>query len=286
LSWRAVFITSLLATLVTRNAAADSTHTCVEAAHEGQRLRDGGKLSGARDAFVLCSAVSCPALVRESCERWSAEIEPRLPTIVLGARDEAGNDLTEVRVSIDGRSVAPRLDGRSIALDPGPHDVVFEAEGFSPARQFLVAREGERVRGVVAVLSKRAPASASSSPPAIAAAPASAGSRLAPLLVAGGVGALGLAGFVTFGLWGKGEHDRLSDSCAGSKTCARADVRDVETKYLVADISLVVGVVATSVLAYLLVPLLVGEPSSKKSALSIDAAPVRGGACGGVTYGF
>jgi hypothetical protein len=275
---RLASVASILAlALGHRYATADATHTCVEAANEGQSLRDTGKLSAARDAFVQCSAAACPVLVRESCERWGLEIEPRLPTIVLGARDEAGSDLSEVRVSIDGKPLTGRLDGRSITVDPGPHELVFEAEGFEPVRQFLVAREGERVRGVVAVIQRRTPVAESQT----------AGGNRTPLVLGGGVALLGLAGFTTFGLWGKREHDRLADTCAPSRTCARGDVRGVEMKFIVADASLLVGIVGVGVLAAYLIPsLFKSDASPKKPRLSLSAGPVQGGFFGAMTYGY
>ena len=279
------FASVIVLALVPRTAMADATHTCVEAAHEGQRLRDAGSLSASRPMFVQCSAPACPALVRESCERWAEEIDARLPTVVFGARDEAGNDLSQVRVAIDGKPLLQQLDGRSIAVDPGPHELVFEAAGFAPIRQFLVVREGERVRSVVAVFPKATPTVAPPNEPASP--PATPSRNLTPHFLAGGAGVLGFAGFAVFGLWGKGDRDRLAETCAPTRTCSSADVHGVQTKYVVADVSLLVGIIGTGVLAaYLIAPLFKSEPSPKQTGMSVGTSPMRGGFFGAVSYAY
>lgn len=260
--------------LVAPMARAETTHECVEAAHEGQRLRDGGKLSSARDAFLTCSVPACPSVVRESCERWLGEIEPRLPTIVVGARDDAGNDLYEVGVSIDGRELATRLDGRSIAVDPGPHELVFQAHGFAPVRQFIVAREGEKVRHVVALFG--------ASPPATREPPRR--RDPAPLVIAGAAGALGLSGFAVFGLWGSRDRDQLAETCAPTQTCRSADVRAARTKLIVADASLLVGIAGAGVFTALMLIPLFEKP--RTSPVSVSIAPSPRGVFSAVEYRY
>lgn len=280
-------IGALVALLPGVARAEGTTHSCVEAAHLGQEQRDAGKLTVAREAFLQCTAPSCPSVVRESCERWMSELDVRLPSIVVGARDEAGDDLVSVHVDMDGAPLTDVLDGRSMTVDPGPHELIFTAEGFSPVKQFVVAREGERVRTVVATMT-RAPgaaskngrnATATSTPPR----------HLPALLVSGGVTALGAAGFAVFGLLGQGEKRDLRDSCAPSRTCASADVDGARTKLIVADVSLGLGVVGAAVFTgFLLAPLFRGarhEPV-KTSAVRFGATPLPGGASGGVVVDY
>jgi hypothetical protein len=247
---RCVSLLLSMSLLVPRPALADAVHQCVQAAHEGQRLRDEGKLSSARNEFVQCSATSCPDPVRESCERWVAELDPRLPSIVLSAHDERGTDLSDVRVSLDGKELTRSLDGRAVTVDPGRHELLFEAEGFVPVRQFFIAREGEKLRAVTTAMGR--PVREEPSPAAVATAPR----PIAPMVVAGGAGVLGFTGFAVFGLWGKSERDRMADTCAAAQTCSDGDVSSAQTKYLVADISLAVGIIGVGVLAaYLIAPL-------------------------------
>ena len=255
----------LAAAVGPRAAAADGTGTCVQAAHDGQRLRDAGKLGQAEEALVTCSAPTCPAVVRDYCVGWLADVRARQPSIVLGARDARGNDLYQVRVLLDGRELATRLDGRAVAVDPGPHRLSFEARGRAPVRQFVVIREGEKGRTIVAVFAEpvdrdrdRARATSPSR------------RRRGPMLVAGGVAAAGLAGFAVFGLWGQSERDDLADTCAPTRTCPEDQVAAARTKLVIADVSLVVGVVGAAALTAMLVSPLFAD----------DTAPARPAAVG------
>ncbi len=263
-------------------AALADTHACVEAAHEGQSRRDAGKLSSARNAFVLCSADECPAVVRENCQKWGAEIEMRVPSIVLAARDDGGRDLANVRVTIDGRELTRSLDGRSVPIDPGPHDIRFEAAGFNEATQSIIVREGEKVRNVLAVLSH------ASNAPRPKETPAEESKRSSvPLIVSGGVAVLGGAGFAIFGLLGKSERDKMADSCSASQTCSSSDVSSAQAKWIVADVSLGIGIVGAGIFTALLVaPMFKGEASAKASAMSFGAAPIKNGAAGSVLVSF
>lgn len=244
--------------------ADDATHTCVEAAHEGQRLRDAGQLTAGRAELLQCAAAKCPDVVRESCGRWLAELDARLPTLVLAARDEHGADLREVRVSIDERVVASALDGRALAVDPGPHRVTFEAAGRRAARQLIVAREGEKTRPLVAILPLLEPERAAT--------PDDTAPSAAPVIVAGSVAALALGSFAVFGAIGQSQRQALLDSCAPTQTCAASDVDAARTKLVVADVSLAVGLAASVVTGILLVRYL-GSDARKSSA----ALPIRDG---------
>ncbi len=257
----------LAAALVPRAAAADDTRICVDAAHQAQALRDGGKLAEARKAFATCSAPTCPQIVRGYCERWLAEVIALQPTIVLGARGPDG-DLYQVRVELDGRELATRLDGRAIPVDPGPHELSFETPGFPVVRQFVVIREGEKGRPVVARFTRPAPAATR----------AGAGRRRTAILIAASGSALGLAGFAVFGAWGKHQRDHLFETCASTQTCSEDEVSAARTKMIVADVSLAIGVAGAGVLtALLLAPLFQAGPAAKDPAATVALAPVDQG---------
>lgn len=244
--------------------ADDVTHTCVQDAHEGQRARDAGRLREARDAFARCRADRCPAVVRESCEGWATEVEARLPGLVLGARDPAGADLTDVRVAMDGAPLAASLDGRAVDVDPGPHELSFEAPGRVTVRLRVLVREGERVRSVVAVLPPR-DAAPEPTPPR---------PSLVPLVVTGSVAAAGFTTFAVLGLVGQGERRDLERTCATSRTCAPDDVTSARTKLLVADVGLVAGLAGAGAFA---VFALLRPSSAPAGPVSFGAAPLPGG---------
>ncbi len=274
----------MVVVLASSSARADATHDCVEGANVGQRLRDTGKLSSARDSFVRCSAEACPVVVRESCQRWSAEVETRLPSITPGAKDDTGNDLADVCLSIDGVVVLRTLDGRSIAVDPGPHELLFEASGFTPLRQSLIVREGEKARPVITTLTH-----ARGLPAAVSGDPRAPRRDLTPLLITGGIAVVGLAGFTIFGLWGKSEHDKLASTCAPSETCPSGEVSAARTKWIVADVSLAASVIGAGLFtAFVFAPLFKGVSSSRQSVspASVAFAPTRDGAFGTLRWSY
>lgn len=274
---------SLLASLVVcsaiPNIALADTHACVEAAHEGQRLRDLGNLHSARNTFLQCAADECPAVVRESCQKWGAELEPRVPTVVFAAHDGESHDMVNVRVTMDGKEVTRALDGHSVAVDPGPHEFVFEAEGFPALHQSFVVREGEKMRTLTASFRKSDAKSSAESANQ---------QSVVPLVVSGAVAAVGVAGFTIFGLMGKSDRDALANSCAPTQTCASSDVSAAQTKWIVADVSLAVGVIGAGVFTTLLVlPMFKSEPQAAKAGhVHVGAAPTKGGAAGSLSIAF
>ncbi|HEY6462313.1 MAG TPA: hypothetical protein VIY73_19230, partial [Polyangiaceae bacterium] len=96
-------------------ANASEREACFSAAESAQRVRAQGHLLDAREKLRVCAHPTCPAAVRDDCTTWLAEVEEELPSIVVHARDAAGNDVADVRVLVDGVKVAERLDGLPVA---------------------------------------------------------------------------------------------------------------------------------------------------------------------------
>jgi hypothetical protein len=130
----------------------DAKQTCIAAAERGQGQRDDGKYRSARQAFVECSQDTCPRVVQQSCTKWLRELDESAPTVVLGAKDDHGTDLTDVTVTLDGEPFATVLDGKPVPIDTGPHVLRFAREGSAPVEQKLVVRAGERARVVSVTL--------------------------------------------------------------------------------------------------------------------------------------
>lgn len=202
---------------------------CLAAADRGQLLRDEGKLMASRAELATCGAESCPAMVRRECVRWLEEMATRIPTVILAARDAAGRDLPNARLSLDGAPLSSKSAGRSLELDPGPHTVRAELAGQGAAQESFVLREKERDRVVAVVL--RSPGA---TPVRL--------ERRVPVLswVLGGVAVAGGVGFGVFWLRGMSDVDGLRATCA--PYCTERQIDDVRPTLDIARISGAVGI--------------------------------------------
>lgn len=100
------------------------------AAERGQSARATGKLLEARRELLSClEAVECSKDEQRDCASSAAEVLDAIPTIIVDARDKEGREVEDVTVAVDGELVAKELDGKSIAIDPGPHTVVLQHGG-------------------------------------------------------------------------------------------------------------------------------------------------------------
>jgi hypothetical protein len=220
---------------VARAQEADSKSACVSSYENSQVLRQKGHLLEARDVLAECSRQECPSIVRSDCGTWLEEVDRAIPTVIVQATVD-GAEIAAVAVSIDGTLVTARLDGKAIATDPGLHAFRFEASGFPPVEQTVVIREGEHYRALpVAFVSH--PAHLPNERPIEMARP----TPLAAWIL-GGVGLAGLAGFLTMGIVGDQQKEKLQSQCA--PFCAPSDVDIVQRNYIAADVSLTVAVVS------------------------------------------
>jgi hypothetical protein len=251
----------LAATLALAMSWAAGAHadqaSCFSAPVEGQKLRKAGKLLAARQQFLSCAQKECPDEIVGDCAQWASEVERALPSIVVAARDGAGHDLVNAGASIDGGAFAP-IGTRAIKVDPGKHTVVVRtAEGVEKDTSFSV-QEGEYGRNFVVTFG---------GPPDRQEAPASAGDRPVPpvVWVLGAVGGAGLLSFAVFGTLGVSARS-AADCDVG---CSRADKSDVDTKLLIADVSLGIGLVALGVATALYVM----RPRAAAAAAILDVRP-------------
>ncbi len=106
-----------------RDARADA-QACEDASVQGQKLTKKVQLIEAREAFKQCLDTACPQSVRDDCSAFLADVNARLPTVVLVASID-GKQATSVSVTIDGKPAATKLDGLAIELNPGVHTFVF-----------------------------------------------------------------------------------------------------------------------------------------------------------------
>jgi len=222
---------------------------CVQASEKGLDARERGALRAARAHFVTCAADACPKQMRVDCARWLDEVEASLPTIVVGAKDASGGDLFDVRVKVDGEPVEDVQSGRAVVLDPGPHVVRFE-RGKAPntvVREVKVLlRAGERNRPVLATM--EVGATPPTQPPTPPDPPTDASRVPTATWVFGALGVVALGSFGTFAILGSNEKSRLRDVC--SPSCTDSDIGTLRTNYIVADVSLGVGLVALGLATY------------------------------------
>jgi hypothetical protein len=266
---------------IARPAAAEDKVACARAGEKAQRLRSDGKMIAARAELLACARDTCPAVIRSDCAQWLAEVEASTPTIVVRARDGAGRDLRDVRVTIDGALVASTLDGRAVPLDPGAHAVRYEHGAYAPIDEPVIIAAGEKNR----LLSVTFAPPAAAAPNGPKASPRSAESPTPPAppnettrslgpspmaWVFAGVSVAALASFGYFGATGKSDLDQLRDSCGGH--CPDADVDRAWGRLVIADVSLGVAVVAAGLSTWLFLT------PRRETVTGAAIAPLPGGA--------
>ena len=215
-------------------ARADDS-SCIQSYEQTQTLRRAGKLREARSEAAKCASESCPAVLVRDCTKWLAELDQSIPTVVFDVKSAAGEELTNVRVMVDEKLLLEQLDGKSVALDVGPHTFRFESTDGKglPAEQTTVIHEGTKNRTIAVTLA---------SPGAVSPVRASP-SRPVPITswVFGGAALASLGVGTVFALRGSSKE---SDLEACKPACGAAAVNDVSTTYALADVLLTAGVVS------------------------------------------
>jgi hypothetical protein len=264
---------------------ANDRAACLDAAAKGQTLRDAHKLLEAREQFRLCVATGCPAVVQTDCAGWLAEADKNIPTVVLSAKDSSGNDVFDVSVTIDGVSVATKLDGVALPMNPGPHTFRFQRGDATSGDHEVLVREGQKDMAVAVSLT--APSTVAHPPPGVTPPLGSVGASggvpwHAIGWVVGGVGVVGLgvgAAFTAITLSKKSAGD-----CNAQGHCANyASVNDAKNAAPVAGAGLIAGgalVVAGAALLLFTHPN-EGALAGSQSA-SVHALPMLGRDGGGL----
>lgn len=260
-----------IVTATTVAMAAPTKDQCFASYEQGQTLRSKGALGAARTEFEVCAQAACPDLTRNDCAKWLGEVDASVPTLTLVVTDRAGRDVIDVRVAIDGRVVVERLDGKAIAVDPGPHKLQLSRPGEASIQLDIVVREGEKNRRVAA----RFGGGSGSSGGIEAVSPAA--------WVLGGVGVLGLGLFGVLGGIGLAEKSDAEKTCGDQ--CSDDIVDPIRTKFIIADVSLTVGLLslAAGVTVGIITGLGIDQPSA---ALFVRPSLYGDGAELGVTANF
>jgi hypothetical protein len=205
-----------------RARAVDTTAAeCVASSAASIESRSAHKLRAERGQLLVCAAASCPADIQRECIRRLDGVTAAIPTMIFEVRDSAGNDLSRVKVTVDGALLADRLDGFSLPVDPGVHTFVFESAGQTVQKQ-LVIHESEKKRrepisfGTMSQ-SEEAPQLAPTQPPAPLALArdghSGLGMRKKLAITAGALGAAGLGAGVLFGALAWSKRDSAREVC-------------------------------------------------------------------------
>lgn len=251
------------------HAGNEPVDACIASYERYENRLAAGDLLEAKKGLAQCGASNCPGALQRECVGALAALEPRVPTVVLVARDPAKRDLTDVRVSLDGVPLRAKLDGREVEVNPGPHRFRFETAGADPVEQSVVIHEREKGRFVEAQLVPRG---------VLAPSPAErdrekekekdvevTSSRPVPALswVLGGVGVIGLGTSAFFGATALAAR---SDANQCKPNCAPHQVDIVNQRLLGADIALGVSLVslAAAVVVYLAQPTESHKPESAR----------------------
>lgn len=229
--------------LPARASADEAKRICTDAYEEAQRAKKRSALTEAREHLLMCGGPQCPDAMHADCERWLKEVEASLASVVFQVESTTHVELTDVRVSIDGRAPIV-LGGRAIDFDPGSHRVEISAPGYQALTRQLFVSEGQKLRRERVTLSASGESAAASTPessggvPVIPEPARKHRSLGAPFVVAASVAALGAAGFTIFGLRARSE-DKALGRC--EPQCTDSAVQEARRDYLIANVSLGVG---------------------------------------------
>jgi hypothetical protein len=185
-------------------------------------------------------------------------VDEALPSVVIGAKTDTGDDALDVRVLVDGELLTERLEGRPLTVEPGGHVFRYEMAGATPIEAQVLIVEGQKDRILSIAFERQVPTPAptpkgESAGPAKALAPAASGPRPARVLsyVVGGVGAVSLGSFAYFGIEGRSQASTLAQGCGATKSCTEAQVDPVRGQLIAADVSLGVAIVSFGAAAWL-----------------------------------
>jgi hypothetical protein len=251
---------------------------CITPYEGAQELRRAQHLMRARQALLICTAPGCPEIVRTDCTKWLGEVIEAIPSVVLAAT--VGNENTfDVSVSMDGAPFVDRLDGKPIEVDPGLHEFVFQHEGSPSLSRKIIVPAHEKDQVISVAWPSPSPAPVPSPLDSHPSSPQTPGASrpIPPLFFAlSGASVIGFGAFAGIGLWADSTKSDLEASC--SPRCSQGAVNDLQTRLLVADISLGVGAAAAA--GALVVFLTRPEQSTTQRVgrASITVLPAREGA--------
>lgn len=213
-------------------AADPTTADCLAANEASLKLRHDHKLRAERSQLLVCAAESCPADVRKECLSRVAEVNGQIPTVIFGAKDASGADLSAVKVTMDGEVLSERLEGTALSIDPGQHTFVFETAGQAPVTKTLLIQQAEKDRRESVSFGTPTNPPLQTCPDGYELPPSGGscikretnglGTQKVLAIVAGGVGVVGLGVGTVAGLVAVSQKSAAQSACPGS-WCATQD---------------------------------------------------------------
>jgi hypothetical protein len=287
---------------------AKESHGCVAAFKNAQKQEQSGHLREAQKSFSQCAKATCGMQLRRECMIRFDQLVMDVPSVVPVVTDASGEPVLEVQVTMDGEQLTSKIDGRAVAVDPGLHEFTFISPS-GTSTQKIVILQGQRNRPLSISLgserkTKQALAASAVNPSALvdyepapepvkramveappgdeppARSRSSRGSKVPYLLT--GVGLAGVTGYALMTYWGRKDNDMLVQC---SPNCMQQSVDHVRKLYLVANVSLGVGVAALGAATWLFVRSYRNDREAR-SAMALDLHPLSSGALASVRGGF
>jgi hypothetical protein len=271
-------------------ARADDKKVCAGAYAQAQSLRDDHKLVEARQQLRLCSQPTCKAFIVKDCTSWLLDVDSRVPSVVLSAKDAQGNGLTDVSVSMDGAPLTKKLDGDSIEVDPGAHTFTFTAADGTKTDQAATVLEGQKTQAIAVTVptaaSVAAAAAAKEQAPggssAATASPVRASSGSGTPVVGWILGGAGVAGLSVGAVAGiMALTAKSAAHCDSDGVCDPGSTSGIKSAALVSDI----GWIGGGVLLAAGGALIVFSPSHAEGAATVELAPVLTASSAGAVVG-
>ncbi len=257
----------------------------VEAQEAYNKIIREGLAPGAPDVFKRAL---------EDAKKEVDTVSPKLGTVLITVKATNGNDIADPKVTLDDRAVNAASLGVKRAIDPGPHALRVEADGYKATELRFAVLEGgaaneavtlDKDTSAVAVApvpgaTPAATPAATPTTPGPQAAPAAATADTTPHkksilpYVAFGVGGAGLLLGAITGIVAIGDHSSINKKCPGG-TCPAGvnESSDISSYHTMGALS-TVGFIVAAVGGGAGVVLLLTQPKDTEAAPA-PAAGVR-----------
>jgi hypothetical protein len=232
----------------------------------------------------------------DSAKKEVDEVSAKVGSVTITVRATGGGDIADAKVVLDEHPVSSASLGVQRAIDPGPHVLRVNADGYKPAELRFTATEGANINEPVALdKDLSVPATAAAVTPAPVGAetgpanggigageqPPTSGTRKILPWVAFGIGGAGLAVGAITGLMAMSKHSTLANACPNN-ACGPAQQNDLDSYHTlgtVSTIGFVVGGVgaAAGIVLFLTQPKAESAPAVQPvAATSFHVVPMLG----------